>query len=76
MVRAFVMIKTAAGKSEVLLESIRAVEGVDEAHIVAGQYDIIAETTGEGVYDVMQSVSADIRALDGVSDTRTYICLE
>ncbi|MFW6018357.1 MAG: Lrp/AsnC family transcriptional regulator [Halapricum sp.] len=76
MVRAYVMIKTAAGKSEALLESINAVEGVEEAHIVAGQYDITAETVGEDVYDVMQSVSREIRGLDGVSDTRTYICME
>ncbi|QSG09498.1 Lrp/AsnC family transcriptional regulator [Halapricum desulfuricans] len=76
MVRAFVMIKTAAGKSEELLASIGAVTGVEEAHIVAGQYDIIAETDGEDVYEVMQSVSGEIRGLDGVSDTRTYISLE
>ena len=76
MVRAYVMIKTAAGKSEALLGSISAVEGVEEAHIVAGQYDIIAEAVGEKVYDVMQSVSREIRGLEGVSDTRTYICME
>jgi DNA-binding Lrp family transcriptional regulator len=76
MVRAFIMVKTAAGKSEELLTSVREQDGVVEAHIVAGQYDIIVEAAGDEVYEVMQSTATDIRALDGVVDTRTYICLE
>jgi DNA-binding Lrp family transcriptional regulator len=76
MVSAFIMIKTAAGKSEDLLAAVRAAEGITEAHIVAGQYDIIAEATGTEVYDIMQSVATHVRDLDGVADTRTYMCLE
>lgn len=76
MASAFIMIKTVAGKSEDLLAAVRDSEGITEAHIVAGQYDIIAEATGKEVYDVMQSVSTRVRDLDGVADTRTYICLE
>lgn len=76
MVTAFIMIKTAAGKSEGLLAEIREHDGVKDAHIVAGQYDIIAEAVGDEVYDVMHTVATRIRDLDGVEDTRTYICLE
>lgn len=76
MVRAFIMVKTDAGKSEELLSETRRLDGVAEAHIVAGQYDIIVEALAEEVYEVMQSVATDLRALDGVVDTRTYICLE
>jgi len=75
MVNAFIMIKTVAGKSEDLLATVRESEGIKEAHIVAGQYDIIAEATGPEVYDIMQSVATRIRDLDGVADTRTYIAL-
>jgi DNA-binding Lrp family transcriptional regulator len=76
MVRAFIMVKTAAGKSENLLEGTRSIEGISEAHIVAGEYDIIAEASADEIYDLMHSVATDIRELDGVSDTRTYICME
>jgi len=76
MVRAFIMVKTAAGKSEQLLDSIRGIDGVEEAHIVAGQYDIIVEATGEEVYDLMHGVATKLRDLDGVADTKTYICLD
>ncbi|WP_135366419.1 Lrp/AsnC family transcriptional regulator [Halosimplex halophilum] len=76
MVRAFIMVKTAAGKSEQLLDSIRGIDGVEEAHIVAGQYDIIVEAVGEEVYDLMHGVATRLRDLDGVADTKTYICLD
>ncbi|QLH77099.1 Lrp/AsnC ligand binding domain-containing protein [Halosimplex rubrum] len=76
MVRAFIMVKTAAGKSEQLLDSIRGIDGVEEAHIVAGQYDIIVEATGEEVYDLMHGVATRLRDLDGIADTKTYICLD
>jgi len=76
MASAFIMIKTTAGKSEGLLEEIRSHEGISEAHIVAGKYDIIAEGVGEEVYDVMYTIATRVRDLDGVVDTRTYICME
>ena len=76
MVTAFIAIKTDAGTSDDLLGTIRGLDGVSEAHIVAGKYDIIAEAVGDEVYDVMHTVATRIRDLDGVVDTRTYICME
>lgn len=76
MVRAFIMVKTAAGKSATLREQIEEMEAVLEAHVVAGEYDIIVEAMGEEVYEVIHTVATDLTSLDGVVDTRTYICLE
>jgi DNA-binding Lrp family transcriptional regulator len=76
MVHAFIMVKTGAGESEHLLDPVRKVEGVAEAHIVAGAYDIIAEAEVEEVYDVLKAASSGIQGLQGVTDTKTYISLE
>lgn len=76
MVHAFVMLKSGAGQSRSLVEPIRAIDGVEEAHIVAGTWDIIAEVSAEAVYDVLHSVTADIRGFEGVTDTKTYVSLE
>ncbi|ARS91352.1 Lrp/AsnC ligand binding domain-containing protein [Natrarchaeobaculum aegyptiacum] len=76
MVHAFVMVKTAAGKSEGLLESIRDLEAVGDAHIVAGNYDIIAEVDAPEIYDVLQAASTSIQGLEGVTDTKTYIAMD
>ena len=76
MVHAFIMVKTAAGKSEGLLASIKDVEAVSDAHIVAGNYDVNAEVDAEEVYDVLKAVSSGIQSLDGVIDTKTYITMD
>jgi len=75
MVHAFIMVKTAAGKSEDLLAQIRDLEPVHAAHIVAGTYDIISEVDAPEVYDVLHTVSSEMQQLDGVADTKTYISM-
>jgi DNA-binding Lrp family transcriptional regulator len=76
MVHAFIMVKTGAGESEKLLDPVRGVEAVTEAHIVAGAYDIIAEVDADAVYEVLQAASSGIQGLDGVTDTKTYIAMD
>jgi DNA-binding Lrp family transcriptional regulator len=76
MVHAFVMIKTGAGESEPLLDPVRGLELVTEAHIVAGAYDIIAEVDAEEVYEVLKTASSSIQGLQGVTDTKTYISMD
>jgi len=76
MVHAFVMVKTAVGTSEGLVGELRSFPQVTEAHIVAGDHDIIAEVDVEEVYEVLETVAGRLRSLDGVSDTKTYISLE
>jgi len=76
MVHAFIMVKTAAGKSEDLLDEIRGLGQVDEAHIVAGDYDLITEVDVDEVYEVLHTASSGIQRLDGVADTKTYISLQ
>jgi len=75
MVHAFVMAKTAAGSSEELLAKITAMDAVEEAHVVAGEWDIIAEVDAEEVHDVLGASSSGIQRFDGVLDTKTYISM-
>jgi len=76
MVRAFIMVKTAAGKSAELQERIREMDAVLDAHVVAGEYDVIVEAEADEVYTVINTVATDLHDLDGIVDTRTYVCLE
>ncbi|MFB6103534.1 MAG: Lrp/AsnC family transcriptional regulator [Halobacteriaceae archaeon] len=75
MVQGFVMVKTGAGRSEAVREELVGIEGVEEAHVVAGNFDIIVEVAGGEVYDILHAVVAEVQALDGVTDTKTYISL-
>jgi len=76
MVHAFIMVKTGPGESEGLIDTIRDLDGVAEAHIVAGAYDIIAEVSADEVYDVLHTSSSGIQGFAGVTDTKTYISMD
>lgn len=75
MVHAYVMVKSASGESEPVLGAICNLAAVADAHVVAGEYDVIAELDAEDVYEVLSQVSQEIGGLSGVTDTRTYVAL-
>ncbi|WP_435100108.1 Lrp/AsnC ligand binding domain-containing protein [Halarchaeum sp. P4] len=75
MVYAFVMAKTEAGSSEAVLEEILAMDAVVDAHVVAGEWDVIAEVDAGEVQDVLGASSSGIQALENVVDTKTYISM-
>jgi len=76
MVHAFVMVITDVAASESLLGIIRDLSAVAEAHIVAGEYDLIVEISTDQVYEILQATTSEIQSLDGVLETKTYISLE
>ncbi|WP_327052949.1 Lrp/AsnC ligand binding domain-containing protein [Halomicrococcus gelatinilyticus] len=76
MIRAYTTVITGAGTSEDVVEQIRGLPNVTEAHVVAGDFDIIAEIEAEDVHGVQDTVAMGIRSLDGVGTTRTYVQLD
>lgn len=76
MTHAFVFVDCAAGTAEGVVEAIRQYESVESAHVVAGDFDVVAEVGGETVRDLLRTVTSEIRPLDGVGTTKTYVSLE
>jgi len=76
MVHAFVMVETVAGDSASVRDRITGIDGVVEAHVVAGEYDVIAEVDADDVRDILQAVSTEMQSLEGVVATKTYISLD
>ena len=76
MVDAVIMVKTDAGQSEETVVAVRELENVREAHVVAGEFDIIAEVSADEVYDVLHTASSSIQGLAGVLNTKTYIAMD
>jgi DNA-binding Lrp family transcriptional regulator len=70
------MVKTATGGIEAALDEVTGLPGVEEAHVVAGDYDIIVEVEGSDVKESIRTVSTDVREIEGIVDTKTYIALE
>ena len=76
MTCAFVFIDVATGTSETVCESVREVEGIVEASVVAGDFDVVVELEGEGPHDLLSTVTSAVRPLEDVGATRTYVCLD
>ncbi len=75
MVTAYVLIKANTGEADRLLNDIAAIDGVVDAHIVAGDVDVIAKLDVDSPADVKDIAADEIQHTDGVEDTETYISM-
>jgi DNA-binding Lrp family transcriptional regulator len=75
MVRAYVMVKAHTGEADRLKAEIQAIDGVERAHIVAGDVDLIAVVDVDSPAAVKDVAATRIQGVDGVEDTQTYIAM-
>ena len=73
---AFVLINAEIGGEEEVLQAIKKVEGVEEAHTVYGVYDIIAKIRAETMDRLKEVVTWHIRRINKVRSTLTMIVVE
>ena len=76
VVTAYVMVKANTGEADRLKTDLRAVEGVEDAHIVAGDVDFIVKVKVDSPAAVKDIAATAIQSLDGVEDTQTYIAMD
>ncbi len=76
MVIAYVLIKANTSEADRLLEHVRDLENVLDAHVVAGDVDLIAKVEVDSPQAVKDIVANNIQAIDGVENTETYISMD
>jgi DNA-binding Lrp family transcriptional regulator len=76
MVVAYVMVKAYTGEADRLKREIEDVPGVESAHIVAGDVDVIAKVEVDSPADVREVAATEVQNIDGVEGTQTYIAME
>jgi len=76
MVRAYVMVKARTGEADRLRGAIESVDGVERAHIVAGDIDLIAVVDVDSPGAVKDVAATHIQNVDGVDTTQTYVAME
>jgi DNA-binding Lrp family transcriptional regulator len=69
---AYVMMNTVPDKMETVLEEIKKLEGVKEAYMLYGVYDIIA-TINAGNIEELKAIILKIRKNEYVSSTLTLL---
>ncbi|PSQ37236.1 transcriptional regulator [Halobacteriales archaeon SW_10_66_29] len=76
MVKAYVMVKAHTGEADRLREEIAEINGVERAHIVAGDVDIIAVADVGTPAAVKDIAASEIQSIGGVGSTQTYIAMD
>ena len=76
MPTAFVCITTEPASMVEVLKEVKAVEGVEEAQMVYGIYDIVAKVKGETMDKLKQIITEHIRRIDKVRTTLTMMVVE
>jgi len=76
MVIAYVMVKAHTGEADRLKDEIERLDGVVDAHIVAGDVDLIAKVEVDSPANVKDVAATHIQDIDGVESTQTYIAMD
>jgi DNA-binding Lrp family transcriptional regulator len=76
MAEAFVLINTEVGGEDEVLKALIGVEGVEEAYIVYGVYDVVAKVRAPDIESLKTIVTTNIRKLPKVKSTLTMIVVE
>ncbi|UIO99405.1 Lrp/AsnC ligand binding domain-containing protein [Halobaculum sp. CBA1158] len=76
MVHAFVMVKVSGDADTAgIADAVAGIESVSESHVVAGDFDVVAEVDAPDMYTVLDTVADAVRGVEGVVDTRTYVSM-
>ena len=75
MVRAYILIETAAGHARALVDFLRGQESVRDVVRVTGQYDVIAVLEAGDVDEISNTVTDVIHPREGVARTITCVSI-
>ena len=76
MKKAYVLINCDLGKEEDILETLRSIKSVKEAHGTFGAYDIIVEILAKNAEDLREDITWKIRRLPDIRSTLTLTAIE
>ncbi len=73
--KAFVLIETAVGTTNTVVNNLRLVEGVTSVDAVVGPYDVIAVLEAEDVNTIGELVTSKVHAVGSVVKTMTCLAV-
>lgn len=76
MAAAYILVSVEAGKAKEVLETIRSLDGVRDAHACWGQPDIFAFFEVPDDHELADVVLGTIHNLPGVRSTETHLVVE
>ncbi|RDE15396.1 MAG: hypothetical protein C4K47_02845 [Candidatus Thorarchaeota archaeon] len=74
VVLAFIMAKVESSKSREVLNRVKKIDGVQEAYIIYGAYDLLLKASFKTPEALSSFVVDTLRKIDGIRDTVTNVC--
>lgn len=74
--KAYVMIKIRAGEVKEVVNNLRKISSVLEAHMTFGPYDAVAEVETPDVATLGQVTAIEIQPIPGVQQTLTCLAVD
>lgn len=76
MVTAVILVNTDIGAQAKVLQSLKKVEGVEDAHALCSVYDLVLKVKAGSTDKLKEIVTSSIRRLSGVSNIMTLLLVE
>jgi DNA-binding Lrp family transcriptional regulator len=76
MISAVVLVNTDLGSQDKVLESLKQVEGVEEAHALYGIYDLLIKVKAKSIDKLKDVIKSRIKQVKGVSSSLTLMIVE
>jgi DNA-binding Lrp family transcriptional regulator len=76
MVSAMVFVNTDLESTDTVLENVKKIEGVEEAHLLWGIYDLAVKITAKSVEKLKEIIKFRLRQLPGVTSSLTLMIFE
>ena len=76
MPRAYVLFNVGSGLEDRVLEEVKAVEGVQDAHVSYGVYDLIVKVGADSMEQLKELVTHRLRMIRNVRSTLTLILVQ
>jgi len=75
-VAAYLLINTATGKEQGVVDALKRINAVKHAHVTTGLHDVICYAEGKDLNDIKSIIIKDIRGVEGIQRTVTCFALD
>jgi DNA-binding Lrp family transcriptional regulator len=76
MPRAYVLFNVESGSEDKVLEEMKKIEGIQEAYVSYGVYDLIARVKADTMEKLKDAITHKVRTINKVRSTLTLIMTE
>lgn len=76
MVIAYVLINCKIGFEDSIIKELKSMSHVKDVHATYGAYDMLAKIESWSVHDLTETITSQIRKMDGVNSTLTLMGIE